>query len=232
MQIQNLPWDTDFFGYPVGKIDVEVQISWEEFLQKAQDFQLVYLFSESLLEQTPTKILHVDTKCIFQKTLVPQSPTTKTIHPFTGEMNPELKALALQSGEYSRFRLDGRLVDREFERLYSRWMENALEEDSVFVFQANGEIQGMVTLSLSGENAQIGLIAVGEKARGQGIGIALLQIAESAAFDKGARRMRIPTQKTNLPAINLYQKLGYALVEEIHIYHYWDDQKTNMYFSH
>jgi len=235
MQIQELPWDTDFFGYPVGKIEVDAEISWEGFLQQTKDFQLIYLFSQILLDEMPSQVLHVDTKCIFQKTLflhTPTTPITKSIRPFKGEMNPELKALALQSGAYSRFKLDGRLVDREFERLYPRWMENALEDDFVLVYQGAGTIQGMVTLTLSGENAQIGLIAVGETARGQGIGKALVQMAESFAFEKGARQMRIPTQKMNVPAVNLYQKLGYALAAEMYIYHYWDGQKINMHFSH
>lgn len=232
MQIQELSWDTDFFGYPVGKIEVDQGIPWEEFFQKAKDFQLIYLSGKILLEEAPSQVQLVDTKCIFQKPLLQSSPTVPSIHSFDGEITPELRALALQSGAYSRFKLDIRLVDREFERLYSRWMENALENDFVFVYQSKEGIQGMVTLSLSGENAQIALIAVGEPVRGQGVGKALLQKAESFAFESGAKQMRIPTQKANVPAVNLYQKLGYRLAEEMYIYHYWDGQKINMHFSH
>ena len=34
--------------------------------------------------------------------------------------------------------------------------------------------------------------------------------------------MKIPTQKANTPALNLYKKMGYKIASQTNIYHYWN----------
>lgn len=188
-------------------------------MKQTRCFQLVYLISEHELDIKSKDIQLMDVKLVFEKALKSESTFTDNIEVYQGELTEELISLALDSGEYSRFKVDPRLDQGEFEKLYHIWMRKALEKREVLV---DGEMEGMVTCKVDNDLAQVGLFAVKESSRGKGIGKDLLKKAESWAFEKGARIMKIPTQKANTPATNLYEKMGYKIASQTNIYHYWN----------
>jgi dTDP-4-amino-4,6-dideoxy-D-galactose acyltransferase len=214
-----LPFDSELFGFPVGKYEVGEYWDQDEFLKQTRCFQLVYLISEHELDIKSKDIQLMDVKLVFEKALKSESTFTDNIEVYQGELTEELISLALDSGEYSRFKVDPRLDQGEFEKLYHIWMRKALEKREVLV---DGEMEGMVTCKVDNDLAQVGLFAVKESSRGKGIGKDLLKKAESWAFEKGARIMKIPTQKANTPATNLYEKMGYKIASQTNIYHYWN----------
>lgn len=60
MMIRTLDWDTDFFGFPVGMLDLNSQILNEEKLrEEANSFRLVYVTSTKpqLLEESRSRCL-------------------------------------------------------------------------------------------------------------------------------------------------------------------------------
>ncbi len=180
---------------------------------------MIYLFSEHELDINSEDIQLMDVKLIFEKALKSESTCSDIIEVYQGELTEDLISLALDSGEYSRFKVDPRLDQGEFEKLYHIWIRKALEKGEVLV---DGEMEGMVTCKVDNDLAQVGLFAVKESSRGKGIGKDLLKKAESWAFEKGARIMKIPTQKANTPARSLYEKMGYKIASKTNIYHYWN----------
>jgi|SRR5689334_737208 len=54
-------------------------------------------------------------------------------------------------------------------------------------------------------------LRVAPNVRGQGIGSALLDAAESAVRRRGARALRVETQQVNVPACRLYRRHGFHL---------------------
>ena len=54
-------------------------------------------------------------------------------------------------------------------------------------------------------------IRVKPEMRGEGIGSALLRAVENAAFEKGARALRVETQQINIPACRFYEHHGFRL---------------------
>lgn len=63
---------------------------------------------------------------------------------------------------------------------------------------------------LSGEpSAHLEVLMVAKSAEGSGIGRALMDAAESAARDRGARSMTLHAFATNTRACGLYERLGY-----------------------
>ena len=217
--LTHLPFDSELFGYPVGKYEVTKNWDQDEFLKQTPSFQLVYLISEHELDIKSKYIQLMDVKLVFEKALKSESTFTDNIELYQGQLTEDLISLALASGEYSRFKVDPRLDQGEFEKLYQIWITKALQKREVLVY---GALEGMVTCSVEGELGQIGLIAVKTSSRGKGIGEKLLKKAESWAFEKGARKMKIPTQKANTPALNLYKKMGYKIASQTNIYHYWN----------
>ncbi|MAN85653.1 MAG: hypothetical protein CL555_01900 [Algoriphagus sp.] len=174
--LTHLPFDSELFGYPVGKYEVTKNWDQDEFLKQTPSFQLVYLISEHELDIKSKYIQLMDVKLVFEKALKSESTFTDNIELYQGQLTEDLISLALASGEYSRFKVDPRLDQGEFEKLYQIWITKALQKREVLVY---GALEGIVTCSVEGELGQIGLIAVKASSRGKGIGEKLLKKAES-----------------------------------------------------
>lgn len=223
--IHPLPFDSDLFYYPVGKFTWNSTAEEAAFLADAARFQLVYIFSEMPIDFSSTRIRHVDTKLTFSKLIDnPQSPDEislsgkikQALDP--RQLENKLFFLALESGFFSRFKLDPRLQQREFEHLYRRWIQKAIAGGNLLIAP---EMVGMITFELKGGTAQIGLIAVHPDHRRKSWGRKLVLAAEREALTQGATSMLIPTQEVNAPAVKLYTDLGYQLINRTYIYHFW-----------
>ncbi|SFO48278.1 Ribosomal protein S18 acetylase RimI [Algoriphagus ornithinivorans] len=219
--ITSLPFDSELFGYPVGKYQVSENWNEAEFREIASDFQLVYLFSKFQLDLNSPEILETDRKVVFEKILEHNKENRELVKEYQGPLTDDLITLAYASGEYSRFKTDQRLKFDEFEKLYQVWIGKALERTEVLIF---GEMEGMLTCEVKENTTQIGLFAVKESSRGKGIGESLLIKAESRAFEKGANKIMIATQEKNIPATSLYRKMGYKIASKTFIYHYWNEE--------
>ena len=217
-EINHLSFDSSLFNYPVGKIYISGDWDEQEFLKSSAKYQLVYVLSELPLLISDASIQLVDTKITYQKSIAKPAEIPLDIIPFSGEMNQSLLTLALESGTYSRFKLDSRLTQNEFEKLYELWIKKALDSGSLL--EAH-KLQGMVSYDLEGETASIGLIAVSDNSRGHGWAKKLMKAAEEKAFSYGAKTIVVSPQESNVPACKLYESLGYKLKERIYIYHYW-----------
>jgi ribosomal protein S18 acetylase RimI-like enzyme len=240
--IKRLAWDSGFFGYEVGMAQVECDFQLDQFLMEAQKFQLVYLYSKDHFTYLPDEIMHIGTKVTFQKSIagngIPfQFPIfvegdqieMEGIYEFMeGDFSPNngrdmnmnssvyeaLMDLALSSGKFSHFKLDNRLKNNEFERLYIQWINNAVSgKNKVLLYIKSGKIGGLITLALTQK-------AISEELRGIGIGSQLIQAALETAGQARISNLEVGTQKANLPAMALYQSNGFRLTEEREIYHY------------
>lgn len=225
--IQTLSFDSELFGYTVGKVNWGSFINEESFLEEASDFQLAYIFSEQELSFSSPNIFHVDTKVIFGKKLIMEEniPGISTFEGYIQKYGEKealetLQFLALESGQYSRFKVDPRLNSQEFEKLYKLWIDKAISQGNVLVAE---NLAGMVTFDEKEWFAQIGLIAVHPEHRRKSWGRNLIQAAEHEVFKRGFGLLKIPTQAANLPAMNLYNDMGYSVSEKTWIYHYWRD---------
>ncbi|MDY0076528.1 MAG: GNAT family N-acetyltransferase [Bacteroidales bacterium] len=225
--IEKLNWDSEFFGYPVGKHYVETPESFDEeaFVKAASAYKLVYIFAEKPLNYSRFA-LPADVKLTFQKLLKSQIPETQ-LQLFKSDLHDyaDLQKLAFQSGEYSRFRTDLNFDPKDFYRMYEIWIRKSLdsEQSVVLLEEVDDQLAGFVTFDFNdSERATIGLIAVDSQVRGEGIGRKLMAQAEFAAFKAGKKQLRVATQQKNRLAKSFYKKLGYTLVDQIIIYHYWN----------
>lgn len=90
-----------------------------------------------------------------------------------------------------------------------------LVRDDTFVIVADegGEIVGSAMCMISHEMSEgkIASIAVLRKARGMGMGSALLEECEKGFREHGLKRYTLETEVTNEPAISLYVSSGYEI---------------------
>ena len=53
------------------------------------------------------------------------------------------------------------------------------------------------------------------------MGTVLINYLQNYLYDKNYKELQVPTQETNIPAINFYKKLGFKLIKKEYIYHRW-----------
>ena len=234
-QIQHLDWDTNFFGYKIGKLHLPKETIINTELLNSTDFDLVYIFAEQIIDDEHLKSFNAnlyDIKIEFIKNIktslemLPHSETIGNheveIKKIT-ELSDNLLYLVLESGIYSRFKLDKNFINKEFERLYKAWIEKTLIDKEAEVIGAyiNNDLIGFVSMSLKAGVADIGLIAVHPKARGKHVGKRLLQASYSYAQKHQSKALTVVTQENNNQAMQFYQNNGFIINHKNYIYHLW-----------
>lgn len=226
-----LDWDSDFFGLPIARIIAEdpSATALENALSTLQSrgTALVYLFLTTALSSQlkGAEIVNMGGKVLYHKPLTTAPNYHPQIESFPlGDTAPELYELALQSGVYSRFKLDTKLPEAAYERLYRTWIEKSVKRilaDELLVYKVDGKIAGMLTLAQKGGWGDIGLIAVDTDYRGQKIGHHLLNAAYKYFYDLGITDLGVETQTQNKGACQFYEKNGFQVYKSEYLYHVW-----------
>jgi dTDP-4-amino-4,6-dideoxy-D-galactose acyltransferase len=136
-----------------------------------------------------------------------------------------LSDLAARSHYDSRFYADGRFPKDGCDRLFRTWIERSCTDHSfaqaVFVPEVEGKPAGYITLGVKNGIGDIGLIAVEQCYRGQGIGNALLFRSLEWFRNQGVRKVEVVTQGRNINALRMYEKAGFRLESMRLWFHWW-----------
>lgn len=235
-----LKWDSDFFGYPVARLTSAVTpIDFPAVQAELKHYQIRLVYwsvrpedavLQNQLEQLGAQL--VDKKTTFVKVLDHQ-PSVSTTAVAVGSyaattLSPELRALAVQAGLFSRFQVDPRIGYDKFTQLYTLWMEKSvrreLAEDVLVVrdlTRPDQPVTGVATVGHKGSVGDIGLVAVDEHYRGQGIASALMRATDVWFYNHHYLRNQVVTQGDNVAACRLYAKAGYQVGLVEWLYHYW-----------
>ena len=236
-------WDSQFFGFPIGKIELPGDYAKEKLdttLQEAHSkFRLLFI---TILGKGPDSLSLLDNKCpcyvrkLFFKKDVPENVELfdSRIRAYTSTFcSSALERLAVQSGTMTQFRQDPELAPH-FERLFLTWINLAVTKelaDSIWTWYENGKHFGLVTVrcakrvtSETGHmerEGRIGMLSVDPEHRRQGIGTHLLNACDFWCSSLDIPVSAIVTQKDNEPAIALCEKYGFRQDHEGSDYHYW-----------
>lgn len=124
---------------------------------------------------------------------------------------------------HSRFRRDSRLPTTSVTVMFRGWLREQLfrAPHTRWVAFAGGTAVGFVTSLLKEEgHVEIGFVWTDEEVSGEGVGTALLSDCLEYWFSNGAKFVGVATQASNVPALRLYQKLGFKVArvaEEWHV---------------
>ena len=235
ISLERREWDSSFFGYPVASA------SWDgapllsdvrAVLQQANrsGIRLLYLFMAPVSAHFKNAIEQEGAKSVGRKveyakridlTKVPD--LGKDVSPCC-EYSPLLESLALQSGIYSRFRIDAGFQRQEFDRLYREWLASSLRGEAgkrVYVAGTAATPQGMITVEPSDTKARIGLFAVAAAQRGRGLGRQLMAAAERFCIATRRIELLVATQAENQGACRFYENFGFTKISEIDLFHAW-----------
>ena len=238
MILEYLSWDSNFFNKKIGRIQlvVDEQNNLAELLDKAKKdkYELVYVFlpeelllSENQLSKLKGKL--VDRKIVYRQVYTGCTVNNEEVEEYTSpELTDELVNLAYDSGVYSRYNTDKGFTSVDFQKLYYTWITKSVSNemaDKIFVIKQNGIIEGMVTLKINENSAEIGLLAVSEKARGKKYGSKLIAACKLFLSNKGIYKLDVPTQLQNITACTFYENQGFEKLSITNIYHFWTKQK-------
>lgn len=233
--VQHLPWDSDLLGFSVAKLVTAAggTTALTAALAEARQVgvRLLYVVAAPHEHEAAETVRLAgawlaDRKVTFAMPLSSYSPAQIATSIDTAtEYTPQLESLAWQSGEYSRFRLDPNLDESVFRHMYSLWLRNSLTgaiARRVLVWRAtDGKELGLLTLGEKNSRADIGLLAVDASSRGQRVGQYLIAAAVAQAQAWGYTELQVVTQRDNESACRFYEKCGFTLAHEEHVYHLW-----------
>ena len=227
MEINKLEWDSDFFGFDVGK---NIVLNPNDIdLTLTQPFFLTYLFSSEQLNELKDKL--VDIKCEYVKEIVNDiDKPISNIEVYSNSVNTfdEIKELVFLSGKYSRFKIDKNFKVSDFEKLYTIWINKSIYNSSIdkckiLIIKEKEKIAGFVTLDFEDvNNARIGLIATKNQFQGKGYASDLIKACERECVKRKIRHLKVATQGMNEAANNLYKKKNFILNSKTYIYHHWN----------
>lgn len=232
MTYKYLNWDSDFFKKKIYQIDSFTEIpepEWNAVIEEQPDLIYCTIENPSLktIEFITQKggILYDRKVKYFKSEFSDRQIKDNKFHcESTATLTEDLESMAYQSGSFSRFNLDPRLSVK-FKALYKEWITASLSRklaDEVFLAKdLKGNSVGFITLSMKHKTGNIGLIAVNEHFRGQGVGKFLMQEADDFFRKNQAHEATVVTQLDNIPACRLYEKMGYTIIKNESIFHYY-----------
>ena len=234
--VQTLIWDSDFFGFGVGRLNASNIEEIREGISLArQDGKRLLYFSvdsESALvaQARQEKLTFVGNQVVFKIDLKEVAATNNPIHfqviPYAKRVpTQQLIDLAIQAGWTSRFRIDTNFTKEKFCDLYKAWIENSCRHeiaDIVMTAENVGtDTLGLVTVRTAGQAATIGLISVSNNHQRQGVASALTDSAIDFAIQRNCNSLFVSTQQNNKGACALYQSQGFSVEKSESWFHVW-----------
>jgi dTDP-4-amino-4,6-dideoxy-D-galactose acyltransferase len=219
-------WDSNFFNRKVGECIVENNVRQN---LNAPYYDLIYCYSESVINLSFSNFIisHSEIQLNFRKKIIPiiyNHPEIYQLNQLSDFDINELYELAFESGKYSRFKLDPKFSEKQFQELYKKWIDNSINSqfaDIFLIFFKDDKITGLVTCKVAKDSASIGLLAVNKNEQGKGIGHILIHSLESYLYKNNIDILNVVTQSENNVAIDFYEKMEFELINQKYIKHYW-----------
>lgn len=236
--LRRLAWDSDFFAFPVFRLDIPCSCAGVVLRERIRDVLsqvprggACYIFANGSEPDERLGAALADCGAVgFGTRVVYRGDVRRAsskIHPQIRRLEPgDMGALdlAVGAGAFSRFSRDP-VFAPHYGRLYRRWLENCFAIQDVgrgivLGFQEDGVCQGMVSASFGGDACKVELMAVDPRFRRQGIGEALMESVQDMAVQRGCLAVTVVTQGENVGACALYQSQGLAVAEKSSVFHF------------
>jgi dTDP-4-amino-4,6-dideoxy-D-galactose acyltransferase len=232
-----LPWDSEFFGFPIGRVtQPKASDSLADALARADAEGvrcLYYLVSAddpaALHEALRHGFQPYDIRVELERQLIgpgepsapapsasssaPASPPSDPVAVREAELadEPVLAELAMQTITATRFTLDHHFPRERIPHLYAAWVRRGLRSAAARRVLIADPAAGFLVCGLAHEDSigSIELVGVASQFARRGIGPVLMHKAHAIMREAGCHDARVVTQGRNIAAQRLYQGLGY-----------------------
>ena len=240
---EELPWDSAFFGVSIARARISHldESSCSAMLEWCRRKHIDCLYFLCPLEDAATQRLLTDRafQSVGVRVTLSRPPGSDggresgQFRPATVEDVPRLRAIALASHRDTRFHADARFDPARCDELYATWIEQSVQgyATHVIVADRDGGAVGYITLHIdvdetASRTARIGLFAVDERWRGQGIGRELLRHAADLLLEHGVGDTSVVTPGRNTGALKLYKSAGFRTTDVSLWYHRWFSERS------
>jgi ribosomal-protein-alanine N-acetyltransferase len=100
---------------------------------------------------------------------------------------------------------------------------------TIYIIQWNEERVGYIMIWIDEDKAQIYSMYILEKFRKQGMAYASLQLIKKALMEKGVNVCTLEVRESNFPAISLYKKIGFEIINKRKDYYTNHEDALYMY---
>ncbi len=235
MKIELLPWDSEFFGFRIGRVHSR-QFKPDELPRQAseQGYRCLYLTcgisdGGALKEAARAGFAPIDVRVTLKARLdlstpEPEEHAAIDISPYRPEDMPHLIAIAHDLSAYSRFNLDTGFEDAAALRLYARRIQDSCagRAEITLVARRDGIPVGFATCTAAGATSgALEMVGVRDSAAGTGIGSALVKAALHHHQQAGRPNVVVTVQGRNPRALNFYQRNRFQIREMELVFHCW-----------
>ena len=231
-----LPWDSDFFGLRIARLSAprlaRDQASALRRWAQEERVACVYALVDAADVETPAVMAELGAGVVDIRMTMTADPLESSAIPapdlplreaIEADL-PMLEEIAAAAHRDTRFYADPRFPRARVDELYRVWLRNAVRGgDRVVTFDHEGSAAGYVTCAVGSSSARIGLVGVARRARGRGVGSALLAAVMADLARAGVSSVQVVTQGRNEAAQRVYQKRGFRTERVEHWYHVWLD---------
>ncbi|HMK71863.1 MAG TPA: GNAT family N-acetyltransferase [Myxococcaceae bacterium] len=232
MKLRTLDWDSDFFGVRIARLE-ETRLDPEDVAVLEQEvaargIDCVYLLADEALP--PARALTAGFWPVDERVTLELEPVPELVlrgggaRPAVAADARALEDIAGEAHRGTRFFTDPHFPKERSIELYRTWIRNSLggAADAVLVVDDASGPAGYATASVkAGGLGEIGLVGVAARARGQGLGRALVAAVVHWIGERGCTRAQVVTQGLNAVALRLYQGAGFRIARTQTWYHRW-----------
>ena len=234
-----LEWDSQFFGVRVGRVNGSrldtAQLALVKDWVQAEQIDCVYFLADStdavtvrLAEESGFRLQDVRITLAQMRPANPE-PLTELpiIRPARASDADAMRETARHAYIHSRFYNDPHFTEEQSATLYDVWLTRSINDrtyaELTYVGLVNDQPAGYITMHVNRAQKQgtIGLVGVGESARGQALGQTLVHQALAWFWDQGMESVQVTTQGRNIAGQRLYQRCGFLTQSVLLWYHWW-----------
>ena len=234
--VEALDWDSAFFGFPIGRVDldgaddegltsVEAQADALGLVCLYAGLDPVHLETTVLAQQHGFELVEVAMDLDHRTSIIAHRPPTSS----TARVGTEADLPALADeieliAPWSRFAVDPRFGPTAARRMHQAWVERALRgEDGRMLIVAEDDqgVTGFSTqTSLEADEPRIDLIASSKPRSGAA------QSLVAYAFDLFGERLSWggPIVARNITSLRFCENMGYRVATSRYLYHRWFDR--------
>jgi Acetyltransferase (GNAT) family. len=240
-----VPWDSEIFGFPVaqiGRVELDEGAQPKEMLDAfeawcaSHDVRLVscrldhmQLRESMALEERGfrfVEMVHGPRLDSLEGIAAPQHVLQVT-KATLGDLGL-IEEIAYSAFTTGRYLLDWRLAPELSKRRYSTWVRNSFDapRQTVLKAEAEGDLVGFFIVEhRPDQSVYWHLTAIAPRWQGKGIGLSLWQTMLIRHRAEGATFVETTISGHNLPAINLYARLGFSFASARMTFHQLRDPK-------
>lgn len=231
--VEPLEWDTDFFGFPIGRASLEGATveTLRAIEAEARDLGIMCLYGAldpgegdaAYLVQTFGHRL-VEVAIAFGRPAVPFSPkpTASTVRRGTPADLPRLEESIATLAPWSRFAADPRFGPDSAQRMFHAWVERAAHDGKERMLLISEDDTGVTGLSTHVRTPVPRVDLMGVITQGSGASWALM--AGLVEWAGGGPIEAGPCAARNIAPLRFLEHCGFSIVRTQYLFHRWLDE--------